>query len=87
MNRASDEGNHLFVLRDYSLLCSLLHFLRFKFKRFNQEVFCEKAVLKFPKKQIQWASAIPNSRETRKKVRDSGKFKILVFYKALGKFW
>ena len=35
--------------------------------------------------QLQWASAISNSHGTSKKVRDSGKFKILVFFKALKK--
>ena len=59
MNRASDEGNQHFILRSYFF--TLLPFLRFKFKGFNQKVFCEKAVLKFPQKQMQWASATPNS--------------------------
>ena len=35
--------------------------------------------------KIQWKSAFSNSLGTSKKVRDSGKFKILAFYKALGK--
>ena len=34
---------------------------------------------------IQWISAISNSHGTSKNVRDSGKFKILAFCKALGK--
>ena len=35
--------------------------------------------------KIQWKSAFSNSLGTSKKVRDSGKFKILTFYKVLGK--
>ena len=51
MNRINDKGGYRFVLRSYFV--SLFHFLWFKFKRFIQEVFCEKGTLKFPKKQMQ----------------------------------
>ena len=67
MNRATDEGNHLMDLRSY--LFTLLHFLWFKFKSFNQVVFCERPILKFLKKQIQWTSAILPSHGTSRKVR------------------
>ena len=50
INRTTDEGHDLFVLHSYFF--TLLHFLWFKFKRFNQEVFCEKAALKFLLKKI-----------------------------------
>ena len=48
MNRINDKGNYLFVLRNYFV--SLFHFLWFKFKKFIEEVFCEKGALKFLKK-------------------------------------
>ena len=51
MNRINDKGDYLVVLRSYFF--SLFHFLWFKFKRFIQEVFCEKGALKFSKKQMQ----------------------------------
>ena len=48
MNRINDKGDYLFVLRNYFV--SLFHFLWFKFKKFIEEVFCEKGALKFLKK-------------------------------------
>ena len=47
MNRINDKGDYLFVLRNYFV--SLFHFLWFKFKKFIEEVFCEKGALKFQK--------------------------------------
>ena len=51
MNRINDKGDYRFVLCSYFF--SLFHFLWFKFKRFIQEVFCEKGTQKFPKKQME----------------------------------
>ena len=48
MNRINDKGDYLFVLRNCFVF--LFHFLWFKFKKFIEEVFCEKGALKFLKK-------------------------------------